>query len=100
MNPNDPSFSDIIDEFKRGGWIVAFLGGAGMLVRLILTDEKYSHFGWFRKVVAGTLVGIITYFALYSIDIPQIYKGVLYSVSGTFAPELFSWLKSRITKQK
>lgn len=95
MNPNEPSFADILDEFKRGGWIVGFLGGAGMLVRLILTDEKYSHFKWFGKVVAGTLVGIITYFALYGIDIAPIYKSVAYALSGTFSQELFGWLRRK-----
>jgi len=98
MNDND-TFAQLSEEFKRGGWIMAIMGGIGMLVRLILTNEEYSFLIWFRKVIAGTFVGLICYFSLYGSGIEEIYKSVVCSIAGSIAPELFEKLRVNIIKK-
>lgn len=99
MNPQDTDIVQVMEEFKKGGWIMAVLGSAGMLARLILTDEKYSFFIWLRKIIAGGITGVIVYFALYGLTIDPIYKSVLCSISGSIAPELFDFVKRKVKKE-
>jgi hypothetical protein len=87
---------EVIDEFKKAGWLFAILGGLGALARLILTDEKYNTTKWIRMIIAGAIVGMICYFATYNADIDPFYKSVLCSVSGSIAPELFNWFRKLI----
>jgi hypothetical protein len=88
--------SAIIEEFKRGGWIMAVLGGIGMLARLILTNERYSFFIWLRKIIAGGIVGVLAYFAMYGMDMAEIYKSVLCSIFGSLSPEMFEIIRKKV----
>ena len=85
----DPDLTQAVADFKRGGWIVAILGGIGMTARLIFDDEKLPAVIWFKKIFAGCLVGIMMYFALHGTSIDPLYKSIMYAVSGTIAPDLF-----------
>lgn len=89
----------VIEEFKKAGWLVALLGGLGALARLLLSDEKYNTIKWIRKIAAGVIVGVLCYFATYNLDIDPFYKSVLYSGAGSIAPELFAWFKATITNK-
>lgn len=100
MNSTDPDLLGAIQEFKKGGWVIALLGSMGMLARLILTDEKYSFFVWLRKIIAGGIVGVLAYFALYGTDIEPIYKSVIYSISGSLAPEIWEFVKRKFKSLK
>jgi hypothetical protein len=100
MNNDDQSIAVIIEEFKRGGWVVAILGGLGALARLILTNEDYKFWIWFRKILAGTIVGTIAYFALYFADIEPLYKSIIFAVSGSIAPELFDMIRLKLKTTK
>jgi len=95
MNEHDQSMKAVIADFKSGGWVVIILGAIGAFVSLVMKNEKYHVFVWGRKVFAGACVGVITYFALYYVDILPIYKGILYSISGAIAPELFDFISNR-----
>lgn len=99
MNPDDQSLTMLAEEFKKGGWIMAILGGLGMLARLILTNERYSFFIWFRKIIAGGIVGVLAYFAMYGTDIADIYKSVTCSICGSMAPELFEFLRKSVMER-
>lgn len=99
MNPDDQSLALLAEEFKKGGWIMAILGGLGMLARLILTNERYSFFIWLRKVIAGGIVGVLAYFAMYGMDVAEIYKSVACSICGSLAPELFEFLRKRVMEK-
>lgn len=88
MTP-DPDFGQAAADFKRGGWIVALLGAAGMLARMILTNEDQPAVVWVKRVVAGGIVGVIMYFALHGTSIDPLYKSIILSTSGAIAPELF-----------
>jgi hypothetical protein len=96
---DEQSINSMVEEFKKAGWLFALLGGLGMLARLILTDEKYNAIRWTRMVVAGTIVGVIAYFALYNADIDPFYKSVLCSISGSLAPELFDWVRKKFLQK-
>jgi hypothetical protein len=100
MSPADPDLANAIQDFKKGGWVIALLGSMGMFARLIVTNEKYSFFVWLRKVVAGGIVGVIAYFALYGTNIDPLYKSVIYSISGSIAPEIWQYIINKIKKTK
>lgn len=95
----DNNLQDLVNEFKKTGWVFGILGGLGMIARLILTDEKYNTIKWFRMAMAGAIVGVICYFALYETSIDPFYKSVLCSVSGSIAPELFNWLRTKFLQK-
>lgn len=89
MTPPDPDLATAAADFKRGGWIVSLLGALGITARMILTDEKQPVVVWVKRIVAGGIVGVLMYFALHGADIDPLYKGILYSISGAIAPDLF-----------
>jgi hypothetical protein len=99
MTPDDQSINALLDEFKKGGWIMAVLGGLGMLARLILTNEKYSFFVWLRKIIAGGIIGVLAYFAMYGMDVAEIYKSVISAICGSIAPELFEAVRKRVLER-
>lgn len=99
MTPPNQDLNNMMEELRSGGWIMAILGGIGMLARLILTNEEYSFAIWIRKIIAGGIVGVLVYFALYGADILPIYKSVLCSISGSIAPELFDWARRTVIKR-
>lgn len=98
---NDDSLNQLTEELRKGGWVMAILGGLGMLARLILTNEKYSAAIWCRKVIAGGIIGVISYLALLNLTIDPIYKSVIVSIAGSMAPEVFDSVRKRfISKLK
>lgn len=94
-------YEQFIEAFKKAGWIMAILGGLGMLMRLVFTNEKFVMSIWAKKIVAASIVGLLVFFSLHNIDIDEIYKSVICSISGSFAPELFDFVRSKfISKLK
>lgn len=96
--PTDPDFGASLDDFKRGGWIVSVLGGAGMLARLLLDDEHHPVMFYVRRILAGSIVGVVCYFALHGQDIDGIKKAIIMATSGAFSPELIEQLRKRYSK--
>jgi hypothetical protein len=95
MNENE----SLIDVFKRAGWVMAALGALGMLMRLIFTNEKFVKSIWLKKIVGASIVGLLVYFTLHQVDIDEMYKSVICSVSGSFAPELFEFVRTKFIKK-
>ena len=96
MNSPDPDLAAAAADFKRGGWVVALLGIAGALVRMLLAEKRHHWVCWIKHGIAGGLVGVIMYFALHGADIDPLYKSVLYASSGGVAPRLFEFLDSKV----
>jgi hypothetical protein len=94
MSSPDPDFVQAAADFKRGGWLVALLGVAGALVRLLLSEDKLKWVCWVKHAIAGGLTGVVVYFALHGTDIDPLYKSVIYSSSGAIAPRLFEYIDS------
>lgn len=96
--PTDPDFARAAEDFKRGGWVVALLGGAGMLARMLLNDEESKAIFWVRRFIAGAIVGCITYFALHGVNMSDIYKSLIMSTAGAASPELMEQVRQRFSK--
>ena len=92
----DPDWANAIADFKKGGWMVALIGGAGVLVRILVSDDKKGWIFGVQRICAGTIMGVITYFALYGISIDPIYKSAIYATSGAFSPEIFKAIINKI----
>jgi len=93
---SDRSLQEVASEFIKGGWIVGILGAMGAAARLMLSAQKYHWVVWVKKIAAGGIVGVLTYFALYPIDMDPMYKAVLFSISGAIAPELVEFVTSKL----
>lgn len=93
---SDEVYNQIVDEFKRAGWIMGVLAALGMIARLVLTNEKFKLFVWFRKAMAASIIGILVHFGLVEIDMSEMYKSVTCAISGSFAPELFEFVKDKV----
>lgn len=101
MSSPDPDFAGALQEFKRGGWLVALLGGGGALVRWILHDEDSSWSRMVKCCISGSIVGVISFFALYGQDIPEIYKSIIMTTSGAMSHEMLAFLSKKVkTKNK
>lgn len=99
MNPPDPNITKTMEDLKDGGWIVAVLGALGAFCRLLLSDEKFPFLIWVRRVSAGGILGVVSYFALHGLVEP-IYEAVTYCIIGTFSQEMLQMLKERVAKLK
>jgi hypothetical protein len=77
-----PDYEAAMQDFKRGGWITALFGGAGMLARLLVTDEAHPAIWWTRRILASVIIGVLSYFAVWP----------LLTFSGMAGPELIDWV--------
>jgi hypothetical protein len=100
MSPTSPDYAQAADDFKRGGWIVSLLGGAGMLARMLITDQSSRAIIWIRKILAAGIIGIITYFALHSVEIAGIYKALILAFSCMASPEVVELIVSKVNNAK
>ncbi len=98
MATSDPDFASAAQDFKRGGWVVSLLGGAGMLARMLLDDEEHKAIYWLRRFIAGAIVGCITYFALHGVNMSDIHKSIIMSTAGAASPELMEQVRQRFSK--
>jgi hypothetical protein len=96
---DDQSLQVVIEEFKKTGWVTAIIGAIGALASLLLSDEKYHAIRWFRKIVAGAIVGVLCYFAMYNMDIDPFYKSVMFSISGAFASDIMEWVRTKFLQK-
>jgi hypothetical protein len=87
-----PDYEAAMQDFKRGGWITALFGGAGMLARLLITDEAHPAIWWTRRILASVIIGVLSYFAVWPLELAGIYKSVILTFSGMAGPELIDWV--------
>lgn len=87
-----PDYEAAMQDFKRGGWITALFGGAGMLARLLVTDEAHPVLWWTRRILASVIIGVLSYFAVWPLELAGIYKSVILTFSGMAGPELIDWV--------
>ena len=98
MNTTDPDLAGALQDFKKGGWVVSLFGGAGMLARMLLTDKASPVMVWIRRTLAGSIIGVLAYFAVWGQPISGIYKAIILSVSGAVAPEALELMISRVNE--
>lgn len=98
MTPTDPDFTQAAIDFRKGGWVVALLGTAGAIVRIILSDQKRGWVYWVKHAIAGGITGVIVYFALHPVGMDPLYKSVILSSSGAITPRLYELLDAKVRK--
>jgi hypothetical protein len=98
MNP-EPNLTKTLEELKDGGWIVAVLGALGALCRLLISDESYPLLIWVRRIAAGGILGVVSYFALHGLVEP-IYEACTHCIIGAFSQEMLKLLQDRVKKLK
>lgn len=96
--PPDPDFAAAADDFRRGGWIVSLLGGAGMLARMLISDESHPIVYWIRRIIAAAIVGVICYFALWGTSMDGMKKSIIMCTAGAFAPEVMEFFRKKYSK--
>lgn len=96
MSDLDP-IARAADDLKRGGWLMAMLGAAGALCRLLLAEKNYPAWTWIRRILAGAMFGILCYFGLHGL-IDPLYEALVYSISGAIAPEIMEGIVEHIPK--
>ena len=86
--------------FKSGGWIVALIGAAAMVGRL-LVDEA-ADASWqrsLRHVIAAAIFAVIAYFVTFQWELSALNKAIVQGLCGAVAPELVDWLSMTIRKK-
>jgi len=79
---------NLIREFLTGGWIVAAIGGLGMLARSLLDGIERSHLEHFKRIVAASICATIAWFILEQVEVSSLTKAISYGVVGVFSPEI------------
>lgn len=79
---------NLIREFLTGGWIVAAIGGLGMLARSLLDGIERSHWEHFKRIVAASICATIAWFILEQVEVSSLTKAISYGVVGVVSPEI------------
>ena len=94
------NFQVALLAFKSGGWIVALIGAAAMVGRL-LVDEA-ADASWqrsLRHVLAASIFAVIAYFVTFQWELSALNKAIVQGLCGAVAPELVDWLSTTIRKK-
>ncbi len=94
------NFQVALLAFKSGGWIVALIGAAAMVGRL-LVDEA-ADASWqrsLRHVIAAAIFAVIAYFVTFQWELSALNKAIVQGLCGAVAPELVDWLSMNIRKK-
>ena len=86
--------------FKSGGWVVALIGAAAMVGRL-LVDEA-ADASWqrsLRHVLAAAIFAVIAYFVMFQWELTSLNKAIIQGLCGAVAPELVDWVTSNIRRK-
>jgi len=82
------NFQIALLAFKSGGWIVALIGAAAMVGRL-LVDEA-ADASWqrsLRHVIAAAIFAVIAYFVTFQWELSALNKAIVQGLCGAVAPE-------------
>ena len=86
--------------FKSGGWVVALIGAAAMVGRL-LVDEA-ADASWqrsLRHVLAAAIFAVIAYFVMFQWELSSLNKAIIQGLCGAVAPELVDWITTNIRRK-
>lgn len=94
------NFQAAVLAFKSGGWVVALIGAAAMVGRL-LVDEA-ADASWqrsLRHVLAAAIFAVIAYFVMFQWELSALNKAIVQGLCGAVAPELVDWVTSGIRRR-
>ena len=89
---------DLLKEFLAGGWLVAIIGAAGMVARLLSDNTKITIKEQIKKIVTASICSVIAWFLLENVDLSSLTKAVIYGVIGVISPELLTGM-SKLAQQ-
>jgi predicted MFS family arabinose efflux permease len=89
-----------IPLFLNGGWIVLFIGAAGMIARLATSKnpEDKTPSQIFSNVFAAMVASMIAWFIMEQFAIDAMWKAIAYGLVGLNSPELLTGVIKLSTK--
>jgi uncharacterized membrane protein YeaQ/YmgE (transglycosylase-associated protein family) len=79
---------NFIKNFLDGGWVVLMIGAAGMVARLVTTNEQQSSGEVVKKIISSMIASLIAWFVMEQFTMDSMYKAVAYGLVGLNSPEI------------
>ena len=79
---------NFIKNFLDGGWVVLLIGAAGMIARLITTNEEQSGIDVAKKMMSSMIASLIAWFIMEQFEMDSMYKAIAYGLVGLNSPEI------------
>jgi hypothetical protein len=89
---------DLLKEFLSGGWLVAIIGAAGMVARLLSDDTKATFGTQLKKIIIASICAVISWFLIENMEMSSMIKAAIYGVVGVISPEIVQGL-TKLGKQ-
>ena len=81
---------NFIANFINGGWVVLLIGAAGMVARLVTTNEEQSGSDIVKKMISSMIASLISWFVMEQFEMDSMYKAVAYGLVGLNSPEIIN----------
>ena len=81
---------NFIKNFLEGGWVVLLIGAAGMVARLVTTNENQSGADVAKKMISSMIASLIAWFVMEQFEINSMYKAITYGLVGLNSPEIIN----------
>jgi len=82
------NLEDFIPKFIKGGWIVTLIGAAGMIAKLVVSEEENTANSVIRNISAAMIASSISWFILEQFEISSMIKALVYGLVGLNSPEI------------
>jgi uncharacterized membrane protein YeaQ/YmgE (transglycosylase-associated protein family) len=79
-----------VENFLGGGWVVLLIGAAGMIARLVTTNENQTGSDVIKKMVSSMIASLIAYFVMEQFEVDAMYKAIAYGLVGLNSPEIIN----------
>jgi hypothetical protein len=81
---------NVIKNFLGGGWVVLLIGAAGMVARLVTTNENQTFGDVIKKMISSMIASLIAFFILEQFEVDSMYKALAYGLVGLNSPEIIN----------
>jgi hypothetical protein len=81
---------NFIKNFLEGGWVVLLIGAAGMVARLVTTNENQTGADVAKKMISSMIASLIAWFIMEQFEINSMYKAITYGLVGLNSPEIIN----------
>jgi hypothetical protein len=79
---------NFVKNFLDGGWVVLLIGAAGMVARLVTTNEEQSGSDVVKKMISSMIASLIAWFVMEQFEVDSMYKAIAYGLVGLNSPEI------------
>jgi uncharacterized membrane protein YeaQ/YmgE (transglycosylase-associated protein family) len=79
-----------VENLLGGGWVVLLIGAAGMVARLVTTNENQTGSDVVKKMVSSMIASLIAYFVMEQFEVDAMYKAIAYGLVGLNSPEIIN----------